>query len=51
MDMNKSSNCHRTKKDANTSTENYNGSDQDSAKSKEVVKEDNREPKSGPGGN
>lgn len=33
------------------STEDYNGSDQDSSKSKEVVKHDRRKRHDGPGGN
>ena len=33
------------------STEDYNGSDQDSSRSKETVKQDKRKRKDGPGGN
>lgn len=44
------SNCHRTGiKPKNT--EDNKGSDSDSSKSKEVVTEDNRQRKDGPGGN
>lgn len=51
MDTNKSSNCHRNNLDPKKTTEHYNGSDQDSANAKEVVKNDDRERKDGPGGN
>lgn len=44
-------NCHRTKNKSGQPTEDYNGSDQDSQRSKEVVTEDNRPRKDGPGGN
>lgn len=44
-------NCHRTGGTKVTSTEDYNASDKDSSKSKEVVPEDARTRKDGPGGN
>ncbi len=43
-------NCHRTGGKKTQETGDYNASDRDSAKSKEVVDEDNRERKDGPGG-
>ena len=43
-------NCHRTGT-TQKSTEDYNDSDRDSSKSKEVVTEDKRPRQDGPGGN
>lgn len=45
------SNCHRHKDLSKNYTENDTGADRDSAKSKEVVKKDDREKRNGPGGN
>lgn len=47
------SNCHRTsgKKDTSSATVSETNSDQDSANSKYVVEDDNRERRDGPGGN
>lgn len=44
-------NCHRTGGTKVTTTGEYNASDRDSSKSKEVVPEDERERRDGPGGN
>lgn len=46
------SNCHRNRTNTKpqNDTEAYNGSDQDSARSKEVVQRDDRKKKEGPGG-
>lgn len=44
-------NSHTTGGTKVTSTEDYNASDRDSSKSKEVASEDKRERKDGPGGN